>query len=93
MMHTCINAYRERICHILTESRGRRHGYIKGENERPMQTDKFHIGVSEEPKKKKNSHFQIPLLQLQIPKANVKYLQNSDNKGYGPRILSSIKLL
>lgn len=50
-MHICINAYREQTCYILTEGKGKRHGYKKRENRRPMQTDKeFHIGVFEEQK-------------------------------------------
>lgn len=50
-MNICINAYREQTCYILTEGRGKRHGYKTGDNERPMQTDKFHVGGTEEPKK------------------------------------------
>lgn len=54
-MHICINAYREQTCYILTEGKGKRHGYKKKtENRRPMQTDKeLHIGVFEEQKQTK----------------------------------------
>lgn len=50
-IHIGINAHREQTCYTLIEGRGKRHGYKKGENSRPMQTDKkFHIGAFEEPK-------------------------------------------
>lgn len=44
---------REQTCYVLAEGRGKRHGCKTGENARPMQTDKFHRGETEEPKNMK----------------------------------------